>query len=382
MGKGGGRVHYLDNSATTPLCAEAKAALAQAADAFGNPSSLHALGAAALASLNEARATVAAAIGCAPREVIFTSGGSEANNTALFGAARAKARQGRHIVASAVEHPSVLNALSALEKEGFTVTLVPPDGQGRIAPEAVIAALRPDTVLVSLMAVNNETGALFPTAAIKPALKAVGSSALVHVDGVQAFGKIALRPETVGADLISVSGHKIHAPKGVGALYLSKNARILPLIHGGGQEFGLRSGTESTLLIAAFAAAVKALPDRKAALDKVQALRDDAVRRLCALPGVVLNSPEDGLPYLFNFSVEGIRSETLLHFLESREIYVSSGSACAKGRASHVLTAQGLPRDRIDSALRVSFSRFSTPADVDALVAAVAEGAATLKRKK
>ena len=375
-------MHYLDNSATTPLCAEAKAALAQAADAFGNPSSLHALGAAALASLNEARATVAAAIGCAPREVIFTSGGSEANNTALFGAARAKARQGRHIVASAVEHPSVLNALSALEKEGFTVTLVPPDGQGRIAPEAVIAALRPDTVLVSLMAVNNETGALFPTAAIKPALKAVGSSALVHVDGVQAFGKIALRPETVGADLISVSGHKIHAPKGVGALYLSKNARILPLIHGGGQEFGLRSGTESTLLIAAFAAAVKALPDRKAALDKVQALRDDAVRRLCALPGVVLNSPEDGLPYLFNFSVEGIRSETLLHFLESREIYVSSGSACAKGRASHVLTAQGLPRDRIDSALRVSFSRFSTPADVDALVAAVAEGAATLKRKK
>lgn len=375
-------MHYLDNSATTPLCAEAKAALAQAADAFGNPSSLHALGAAALASLNEARATVAAAIGCAPREVIFTSGGSEANNTALFGAARAKARQGRHIVASAVEHPSVLNALSALEKEGFTVTLVPPDGQGRIAPEVVIAALRPDTVLVSLMAVNNETGALFPTAAIKPALKAIGSSALVHVDGVQAFGKIALRPETVGADLISVSGHKIHAPKGVGALYLSKNARILPLIHGGGQEFGLRSGTESTLLIAAFAAAVKALPDRKAALDKVQALRDDAVRRLCALPGVVLNSPEDGLPYLFNFSVEGIRSETLLHFLESREIYVSSGSACAKGRASHVLTAQGLPRDRIDSALRVSFSRFSTPADVDALVAAVAEGVATLKRKK
>ena len=375
-------MHYLDNSATTPLCEEAKAALAQAADAFGNPSSLHALGAAALASLNEARATLAAAIGCAPREVIFTSGGSEANNTALFGAARALARQGRHIVASAVEHPSVLNALTALEKEGFTVTLLSPDGQGHIAPDAVIAALRPDTVLVSLMAVNNETGARFPTEAIKPALKAIGSPALVHVDGVQAFGKLSLRPETVGADLISVSGHKIHAPKGVGALYVSKNARILPLIYGGGQENGLRSGTESTLLIAAFAAAVRALPDRKAALERVQTLRDDAVKRLCALPGVVLNSPEDALTYLFNFSVEGIRSETLLHFLESREIYVSSGSACAKGRASHVLTAQRLPRGRIDSALRVSFSRFSTPADVNALVAAVAEGAATLKRKK
>ena len=375
-------MHYLDNSATTPLCAEAKAALAQAVDAFGNPSSLHALGAAALASLNEARATVAAAIGCTPREVIFTSGGSEANNTALFGAARALARQGRHIVASAVEHPSVLNALSALEKEGFSVTMISPDGQGHISPDAVIAALRPDTVLVSLMAVNNETGARFPTEAIKPALKAVGSPALVHVDGVQAFGKLSLRPGTVGADLISVSGHKIHAPKGVGALYVSKSARILPLIYGGGQEGGLRSGTESTLLIAAFAAAVRALPDRKATLMQVQALRDDAVKRLCALPGVVLNSPEDALPYLFNFSVEGIRSETLLHFLESREIYVSSGSACAKGRASHVLAAQGLSRERIDSALRVSFSRFSAPEDVDALVAAVAEGAATLKRKK
>lgn len=375
-------MHYLDNSATTPLCEEAKAALSQAADAFGNPSSLHALGAAALASLNEARAAVAAAIGCAPREVIFTSGGSEANNTALFGAARALARQGRHIVASAVEHPSVLNALTQLEKEGFTVSLVSPDGQGRISPDTVIAALRPDTVLVSLMAVNNETGALFPTAAIKPALKAIGSPALVHVDGVQAFGKLSLRPETVGADLISVSGHKIHAPKGVGALYVSRAARILPLIYGGGQEFGLRSGTESTLLIAAFAAAVKALPERSVALARVKALRDDAVKRLRAVPGVVLNSPEDALPYLFNFSVEGIRSETLLHFLESREVYVSSGSACAKGRASHVLAAQGLSRERIDSALRVSFSRFSAPGDVDALVAAVAEGAATLKRKK
>ncbi len=375
-------MHYLDNSATTPLCEEAKAALSRATGAFGNPSSLHGMGAQALAALNDARAVVAGALGCSPRELIFTSGGSEANNTALFGAARAMARRGRHIVTSAVEHPSVLRTLEALEKEGFSITRVAPDEQGHVSADAVIAALRPDTVLVSLMAVNNETGAILPTAAVKPALREIGSPALVHVDGVQAFGKLSLRPETAGADLISVSGHKIHAPKGVGALYVSKSVRILPLIYGGGQEGGLRSGTESTLLIAAFAAAVRALPERRAALARAQALRDDAAARLRAIPGVVFNSPDDALPYLFNFSVEGLRSETLLHFLESRDVYVSSGSACAKGHASHVLAAQGLPRERIDSALRVSFSRFSTPEDVDALVAAVAEGAATLKRKK
>lgn len=375
-------MHYLDNSATTPLCEEARAALTAAMDAFGNPSSLHALGAQALAAVDEARGTVAAALGCEARELIFTSGGSEANNTALFGVARAKARQGRHIVTSAIEHPSVLNAVAELEKEGFSVTRVVPDAEGRVSARAVADALRPDTVLVSLMAVNNETGVLQPVSEVKAALRAAGSRALFHVDGVQAFGKLPLRPSQIGADLISISGHKIHAPKGIGALYISRNVHIRPLIHGGGQEFGLRSGTESTLLIAAFAAAVKALPDRQAALERVRALREDAVARLCAIPGVTLNSPADALPYLFNFSVEDVRSETLLHFLESRGVYVSSGSACAKGRASHVLAAQGLARARIDSALRVSFSRFSTPEDVDALVAAVAEGAANLKRKK
>ena len=375
-------MHYLDNSATTPLCEEARAALTAAMDAFGNPSSLHALGAQALAAVDEARGTVAAALGCEARELIFTSGGSEANNTALFGVARAKARQGRHIVTSAIEHPSVLNAVAELEKEGFSVTRVVPDAEGRVSARAVADALRPDTVLVSLMAVNNETGVLQPVSEVKAALRAAGSRALFHVDGVQAFGKLPLRPSQIGADLISISGHKIHAPKGIGALYISRDVHIRPLIHGGGQEFGLRSGTESTLLIAAFAAAVKALPDRQAALERVRALREDAVARLCAIPGVTLNSPADALPYLFNFSVEGVRSETLLHFLESRGVYVSSGSACAKGRASHVLAAQGLARARIDSALRVSFSRFSTSEDVDALVAAVAEGAANLKRKK
>ena len=375
-------MHYLDNSATTPLCPEAKAAMIAAMDEFGNPSSLYSLGAQALSRLDESRAAVAAAIGCKPREVVFTSGGTESNNTALLGAALAKRREGRHIVTSVIEHPSVLNTMARLEQEGFEVTYLKPDASGRLSAETVAAACRPDTVLVSLMAVNNETGARLPIPAVKPALRAVGSAALVHCDGVQAFGKLSLRPDEIGADLISVSAHKIHGPKGVGALCLSGNARILPLLCGGGQEGGLRSGTESTILIRGFAAAAKALPDRKTALAAVQALRDDAVARLTALPGVTLNSPEDGLPYLFNLSVEGLRSETLLHFLESRDVFVSSGSACAKGKVSHVLAAQGLSRARADSALRISLSRFTASEDIDALVAALSEGVATLRRKK
>lgn len=375
-------MHYLDNSATTPLCPEAKAAMQAALDDFGNPSSLYSLGAQALSRLDECRSAVAAAIGCKPKEVVFTSGGTESNNTALLGAARAKRREGRHIVSSAIEHPSVLNTLARLEQDGFEVTYLKPDASGRLSAEAVAAACRRDTVLVSLMAVNNETGARLPIAAVKPALRAVGSTALVHCDGVQAFGKLSLRPEEIGADLISVSAHKIHGPKGIGALCLAGGVRIPPLLTGGGQEGGLRSGTESTVLIRGFAAAARALPDRKTALAAVQALRDDAVARLTALPGVTLNSPADALPYLFNLSVEGLRSETLLHFLESRDIFVSSGSACARGKVSHVLAAQGLSRSRADSALRISLSRFTAPEDIDALVAALSDGIATLKRKK
>ncbi len=375
-------MHYLDNSATTPLCPEAKAAMQAALDDFGNPSSLYSLGAQALSRLDECRSAVAAAIGCKPKEVVFTSGGTESNNTALLGAARAKRREGRHIVTSAIEHPSVLNTLARLEQDGFEVTYLKPDASGRLSAEAVAAACRRDTVLVSLMAVNNETGARLPIAAVKPALRAVGSTALVHCDGVQAFGKLSLRPEEIGADLISVSAHKIHGPKGIGALCLAGGVRIPPLLTGGGQEGGLRSGTESTVLIRGFAAAARALPDRKTALAAVQALRDDAVARLTALPGVTLNSPADALPYLFNLSVEGLRSETLLHFLESRDIFVSSGSACARGKVSHVLAAQGLSRSRADSALRISLSRFTAPEDIDALVAALSDGIATLKRKK
>lgn len=376
-------IHYLDNSATTPLCEEAKrAVVAYADECFGNPSSLHRLGAQALIRLDNARSTVARAIGCEPRELYFTSCGSESNNTAVFGAARAKQRDGRHIVTTAMEHPSVLRCMAELEKEGFSVTYLKPDADGNISPQAIGEAVRADTVLVSMMYVNNETGAVLPVPSVKPALKAVGSRALVHSDCVQAFGKLPVRPETLGADLISVSGHKVHAPKGVGALYISRNARILPLIYGGGQERGMRSGTESTLLIEAFAAAVRSLPPCGESAERLSALWRDARQRLIALDGVVINSPDNALPYILNFSVTGIRSEVMMHHLESRDVFVSSGSACAKGGVSHVLAAQGIERSRADSAIRASFSRFTDAEDIDALVSAVADGISSLKRKK
>ena len=376
-------IHYLDNSATTPVCDEAKAAMAAfVSDCCGNPSSMHAIGAQALVHLDEARAAVAKAIGCKPGELYFTSCGSESNNTAVFGAAYAKRHAGRHIVTTAVEHPSVLEAMKRLEGEGFEVTYITPASDGNISPEQVASAVRADTVLVSMMAVNNETGAVMPVSQIKPALKAVGSSALVHCDCVQAFGKIPVRPSALGADLITVSGHKVHAPKGIGALYIAQNVHIRPYIVGGGQERGMRSGTESTLLIEGFAAAVGALPELKGELEKITALRDRAVAGLSKLEGLEFNSPANALPYIINFSCVGIRSEVMMHFLEMKGVYVSGASACARGAVSHVLTAQGLSRSRADSAIRVSLSRFTTDGDIDALISAVTDGLAILKRRK
>ncbi len=375
-------MHYLDNSATTPLCSEVKQAIRDHLESFGNPSSMHLLGAQALIGLDNARSAVARAVGCQPKELYFTSCGSEANNTAIFGAVRAKKREGSHLVTTAIEHPSVLKCFEQLEKEGFSVTYIQPDASGRISEQAVRDAVRKDTVLVSMMYVNNETGAILPVSSIKPALKSVGSNALVHSDCVQAFGKLPVRPEALGADLITLSGHKVHAPKGIGALYVSQKARILPLIYGGGQEKGLRSGTESTLLIEAFAAAVTAMPPLKEAHERVGALWSDARERLSAIDGVILNSPEDALPYVLNFSVQGIRSEVMMHHLEAHEVYVSSGSACAKGGVSHVLAAQGISRPVADSAIRASFSRYTAQDDIDALVDAVEQGVRLLKRRK
>ena len=375
-------MHYLDNSATTPLCKEAIKAMTEAMERFGNPSSLHALGAEALTALDDARGNVARYLGCEAKEVYFTSGGSEANNTALFGSARAMKRRGKRIITTAIEHHSVLNAAKALEGEGFEVVYLKPNSSGVVTAQAVADALTDDTVLVSVMYVNNETGAIMPIPEIAAAIKSSGCGALFHSDCVQALGKLPINARALGADIISISGHKVHAPKGVGAIYVKNGCRILPFIYGGGQEKGMRSGTEPTLLIEGFSAALSAMPDLKGQLERITALRDSAVARLKALQGVTVNSGDEALPYIINFSVSGIRSEVMLHWLESKGVYVSSGSACAKGESSHVLLAQGVSRQSADSAVRISMSHFTAEEDVNALVDAVSQGIDKLVRRR
>ena len=374
---------YLDNSATTRVCEKsAEKVLELMTQCYGNPSSLHKKGLEAQREVAHARQAVAVSLGAQPREIIFTSGGTEANNLAVLGGAAAGRRRGKRIVTTAIEHPSVLEPMRQLEKEGFEVVFLTPDADGRVPEEAVLKAVTGDTILISVMAVNNELGSIQPIEVLKKAVKRAGAPALVHVDGVQAYGKLPLRPEKLGIDLLTVSGHKIHGPKGVGALYVSKNARILPRTFGGGQERELRPGTEATPLIAGLGAAVEELPDWRQAYSRMEKLRDYTLQKLSGLEGVEVNSPVEGLPYLLNFSALGIRSETMLHFLAQRGIYVSSGSACAKGKQSHVLKAAGLPDSRISSAIRVSFSRENTERDADALAEGVREGLACLARAR
>ena len=374
---------YLDNSATTRVCEKsAEKVLELMTQCYGNPSSLHKKGLEAQREVAHARQAVAVSLGAQPREIIFTSGGTEANNLAVLGGAAARRRRGKRIVTTAIEHPSVLEPMRQLEKEGFEVVFLTPDADGRVPEEAVLKAVTGDTILISVMAVNNELGSIQPIEVLKKAVKRAGAPALVHVDGVQAYGKLPLRPEKLGIDLLTVSGHKIHGPKGVGALYVSKNARILPRTFGGGQERELRPGTEAAPLIAGLGAAVEELPDWRQSYSRMEKLRDYTLQKLSGLEGVEVNSPVEGLPYLLNFSALGIRSETMLHFLAQRGIYVSSGSACAKGKQSHVLKAAGLPDSRISSAIRVSFSRENTERDADALAEGVREGLACLARAR
>ena len=374
---------YLDNSSTTRVCEPAAAKVMELmTENYGNPSSLHTLGFRAEQALTEARRNIAAALGAKEDEVFFTAGGTESNNLAIFGAAYARKRMGMHIVTTQIEHPSVTNAVRQLEKEGWEVTWLQPDREGHILPEAVQEAVRPDTTLVTMMAVNNEVGTILPLDAAAQAIAAKKAPALLHVDAVQGFGKLDLRPERRKIDLLSISAHKIHGPKGVGALYVRKGVRIAPRTFGGGQEHGMRPGTEGLPAIGGFGAAVKALPPVNEGLRQAEELAAICREKLLALPGVEFNSPEDALPYIVNFSVGAVRAETMLHFLAARGVYVSSGSACSKGKQSPVLEAMGLPRERIQAALRVSFSHLNTLEDVDALVEGVREGLASLAVKK
>lgn len=374
--------HYLDNAATTPvLPGAAERARALMVEEFGNPSSLHTRGFRARQEMEKARETVAGKLGVQAEELVFTSGGTEGNNLAVLGGAAARRRLGDKIVTTAVEHDSVRRAMEELERQGFRVSYVRPDGQGRVSLERLAEEIDGNTILVSVMTVNNETGAVMPVQGLARVIKKKNAPALLHTDGVQAFGKIPFFPGRWGVDLCTVSSHKIHGPKGVGALYVRKGVHLLPRTFGGGQERGLRPGTESLPLIGAFGEAAARLPRGGQALAEAQALRDSLVEGLRALPGITVHSPEDGAPWIVNFSVGRVRAETMLHFLAQREVYVSSGSACGKARPSHVLEAMGLPGEQIASALRVSFSRFSTMEDVQALLAALKEGLENLQRE-
>ena len=373
---------YFDNASTTRVSdTAAKAALSAMTEQYANPSSAHAFGFEAEKALRAARAAVLAALGFTPSEgsLVFTGSGSEADNLALRGAAHALARRGKHIVLSDSEHPAVENTAKDLEKEGFSVSRISTEG-GKLDLDEARAVLTPDTILVSCMAVNNETGAIYDIPSLASLVKALCPHALFHTDAVQAFTKIPAGAWKK-ADLVSISAHKIHAPKGVGALFVRKGVRLVPCITGGGQENGLRSGTEAMPGICAMAAAAKEATADFAALDtQVKQINTYLRERLCLLDGVCINTEPDGfLPHILSIAVPGLRSEILLRFLSERGIYVSAGSACsAKHADNRVLTAFGLPDKIADSTLRLSFSADNTTAECDVFVKALSDAMQTL----
>lgn len=377
------REAYLDNSATTPVCPQAAQKILEMMTVnYGNPSSLHTKGIDAQNEIESARRILADELHCRTDELFFTSGGTEANNMALFGTVEARKRVGNKIVVSAVSHSSVIESAAKLEKDGVEVAYIGTDGYGRLDAEAFANALDEKTVLASVEMVNNETGAVQPIESIGRAIKRKKLSTALHIDAVQAFGKINVNPQKFGAQLLTVSAHKIFGPKGCGALYVQKGMRIIPRTFGGEQEKKMRPGTESSPLIAGFGEAVRQLREDSGASARISELRERCILMLEKMDGITVNSPADASPYVINFSVPGIRSETMLHHLASRGVFVSSGSACAKGHKSHVLEAMGLDRARIDSAIRVSFGKQNTYEDVEQLLTALDEGMKTLTRAK
>ncbi len=374
---------YLDNSATTPPCKETVEAINESLTLnWGNPSSLYLLGINAESELNRCKEAISKNLGCRSDEIYFTSGGTEANNIAIRGAVYARAKRGNRIVTSIFEHPSVLQTIQQLESEGFEVIYLKPDSEGHIPNSEIATAITQNTIFVSLMLVNNEIGTIQSIAYAAECIRKVSSPALLHTDAVQGFGKLPIKPSALGVDLLSASGHKIHGPKGIGFLYIKKGTHITPTVFGGGQQDGIRPGTEPTPAIAGLYGAVAALPDTKAELSKIGELWRYARGKLSALECVRINSPDDCLPYILNISAIGFRSETLLHFLEERSIYVSSGSACSKGALSNTLSSLGLDKSIVDSAIRISFSRYSEKQDVDRLYDALSEATQKLRRTK
>ena len=362
---------YFDYAATTPLCPQALEAMTRALAHFGNPSSRYAYGREAAQSVKACRDTVAKALGCAPGEVFFTSCCTEGDNWAIRKGAELGRRRGRHIVTTAVEHAAVLETCRDLERQGYEVTYLPPDREGRITVDQVRDALRPDTALVSMMLVNNETGVVLPVADCVKAVKAFDPAILFHCDAVQGFLKLPYTPVSTGADLITVSGHKVGGPKGVGALYIRKGVRLAPLLTGGGQEEGLRSGTEATAQIAGFAAACQAVMADLGRLERTAAIKAYTLEQLKqAVPKLEVISPGDA-PHICAVTLPGYPSEVLVRVLGDQGICISSGSACHRGKPSHVFAAMGLPKPWLSGALRLSFSPKTAQEEADRLVEAL-----------
>lgn len=376
-------LYYLDDSATTRVSEKAALKAAEMMTKnFGNPSSVYSLGLDAEREVKKARESVAKRLGCNENEIIFTSCGTEANNLALFGAADALKKTGKKIITTSIEHPSVLNAAKELEKRGFEVVFLPVYGDGKIKLDDLEKELDESVILVSIMLVNNETGAVQPVKEAASLTKRLCKNALFHCDMVQGFGKTGDTVKDLGVDLLSVSGHKVHAPKGVGALYVKNGVKINNILFGGGQEKGMRSGTENVPAIVAFGVAAEEIPDEKEALEKAKKLNETIRSRLLSIDGVTVNSPDDALPYIINLSLPKVPSEVMIHFLEQNGIFVSGGSACSKGRRSHVLTAQNLSPEIIDSAIRVSFSPDTPEEHLKLFAENVRYAARFLRRKK
>lgn len=377
---------YFDNSATTRVLDSVKDIVVKTmTEDYGNPAAKHRKGMEAERYIREARKIIADSMKVQEKEILFTSGGSESNNMALIGTAWANQRAGKHIISTAIEHPSVYNPLGVLEELGFEVTILPVDHDGHISLKELEEAIRPDTILVSTMYVNNEVGAVEPVEEISRVIKAKNPSALYHVDAIQAYGKYVIRPKKQGIDLLSVSSHKIHGPKGVGFLYIRSGVKIKPLIYGGGQQAGMRSGTENVPGVAGFGAAVKEMyTDHAEKVQKLIGLKDYMTDRLEEIEGTVINSKkgEASAPQIVSVSFEGVRSEVLLHALEDKGIYVSSGSACSSNHPgiSGTLKGIGVAQKLLDSTIRISFGIFNTKEEVDYTIDVLKELVPVLRR--
>ncbi len=365
---------YFDNSATTKPADEAvKSALFALTECWGNPSSLHSKGTKAHNELIKAKKRVSSLLGCQSENFFFTTSGTAANNTAVFGTFEKLKRQGNRIVTTAIEHPSVLEPLKRLESQGIEVIRISPDKSGNINEDEFFSAVNDKTILVSCMTVNNEIGTLLPVSSIRSAVKRADSPALIHSDCIQAFGKIRFTPNTLNTDIITVSGHKIHAPKGVGGIYLKNKNLIKPYLLGGEQESGIFAGTENLPAILAFGAAAKEAETIEENYNKVSELKKLLISEIVDLKSVRINSPENSIPYILNISVLGLPSQPIVNFMSEKGIEISAGSACKMGHRSPVLTAMGLPSNIIDSAVRISFSKDNTRDEVLYLAEAIKE---------